>query len=158
MPDTAPAPDTYFTLFNEIGILEQLSRAILEKHLPPGFVAGQFAVLNHLIRVRDGRTPLELARAFQVPKTTMTHSLAVLQRHGLVTVAPNPGDGRSKCVWITPEGRAFRARTIAALAPDLAALDAAFPAAQVAPLLPVLSDLRRVMDAMRDPPPPRSPV
>jgi hypothetical protein len=31
-----------------------------------------FSVLNHLMRVEDGRTPLELARAFQVPKTTLS--------------------------------------------------------------------------------------
>lgn len=154
MPDTAPThdlpPDAYFTLFNEIGILEQLSRALFEARLPDGILVSQFAVLNHLIRVRDGRTPLDLARAFQVPKTTMTHTLAVLERHGLVRMTPNPDDGRSKCVWITAEGRAFRTAAIAALAPDIQALDARFPVARIAPLLPVLTELRRVMDAMRD--------
>lgn len=153
MPDTEPPsvpPDTFFTLFNEIGILEQLSRAMFEARLPQGILVSQFAVLNHLMRVRDGRTPLDLTRAFQVPKTTMTHTLSVLERHGLVRLAPNPDDGRSKCVWITEAGRTFRDRAIGALGPDLQALDARFPAARIAPLLPVLADLRRVMDAMRD--------
>lgn len=153
MPDPEPPkvpPETYFALFNEIGILEQLSRALFEARLPGGILVSQFAVLNHLIRVRDGRTPLDLSRAFQVPKTTMTHTLAVLERHGLVRMAPNPGDGRSKCVWLTDAGRRFRDEAIAALGPDMAALDARFPAARVAPLLPVLAELRRVMDAMRD--------
>lgn len=151
MPDRTPA-DTLFGLFNEIGILEQLSRALLEARLPPGFVQGQFAVLNHLVRVGDGRTPLDLARAFQVPKTTMTHSLAVLERHALVRIAPNPQDGRSKRVWITDDGRAFRDRTIAALAPDLDAIAAQFPVDRAAAVLPALADLRRLMDAMRDSP------
>jgi DNA-binding MarR family transcriptional regulator len=153
MPDPKPPdvpPETYFALFNEIGILEQLSRAMFEARLPDGILVSQFAVLNHLIRVRDGRTPLDLSRAFQVPKTTMTHTLAVLERHGLVRMAPNPGDGRSKCVWLTEAGRRFRDQAIAALGPDMAALDAAFPVARIAPLLPVLAELRRVMDAMRD--------
>ncbi|QYK41041.1 MAG: MarR family transcriptional regulator [Paracoccaceae bacterium] len=149
MPEPTPA-ETYFALFNEIGILEQLSRAVFEARLPKGFVLGQFAVLNHLVRVRDGRTPLELARAFQVPKTTMTHSLAVLDRHGLIRMEANPQDGRSKRVWITEDGRTFRERAIADLGPDLLALNAQFPVQRVAPLVPALADLRRVMDAMRD--------
>lgn len=149
MPDPSPA-DTYFALFNEIGILEQLSRAMFEARLPHGIMVGQFAVLNHLIRVRDGRTPLDLARAFQLPKTTMTHSLSVLHRHGLIRMEPNPDDGRSKCIWITDEGRAFRDRAIAGLAPDLAAIDAQFPATRLAAVLPVLTELRQVLDRMRD--------
>jgi hypothetical protein len=61
----------YFRLFNEIGIIEQLSRARFEARLPQGAPCPHFSVLNHLMRVEDGRTPLELARAFQVPKTTL---------------------------------------------------------------------------------------
>lgn len=149
-PPPEPQPGPWFALFTEIGILEQLSRALLEARLPRGMVAGQFAVLNHLIRVKDGRTPLELARAFQLPKTTMTHSLAVLERHGLIRLDPNPEDGRSKRAWITPEGRAFREATIAALAPDIAAIAAEYPSDRAAALLAPLAELRRVMDTARD--------
>ncbi len=150
MPDQNADLARYFEFFNEVGILNQLSTAMFEARLPPGFTVSQFAVLNHLIRVRDGRTPLDLARAFQVPKTTMTHSLAVLERHGLVQMAPNPGDGRSKCVWITDAGRTFRDTAIAALAPDIADIAARFPAQNLQSALPVLTALRRLMDAQRD--------
>jgi DNA-binding MarR family transcriptional regulator len=152
MTASAPAPDLalYFAFFNEVGILNQLASAMFETRLQGGLLVSQFAVLNHLIRVKDGQTPLVLARAFQVPKTTMTHSLAVLERLGLIEVAPNPGDGRSKCVWITAAGRSVRAAAIGALAPDLAALAAGFDSARIAAVLPVLADLRRVMDALRD--------
>lgn len=153
MDDTPTTPAALlFAVFNEIGILNQLSTAMFEARLPKGFVIGQFAVLNHLVRVRDGRTPLDLARAFQVPKTTMTHSLAVLERHGLVRLAPNPADGRSKRVWITDEGRRFRAAAIAALSPDLARIADAFPVDRLAPVLPELAALRKVLDALRDVP------
>ena len=73
----------YFSLFNEIGIIEQLGRALFESQLPDGFLMSHFSVLNHLIRVQDGQTPLKLAQAFQLPKTTMTHTLSVLEKHGL---------------------------------------------------------------------------
>lgn len=93
MSDTAMFD--YFRLFNEIGIIEQLSRNMFEARLPPGFVLAQFTVLNHLVRVGDGRTPIAIAQAFQVPKTSMTHSLAVLERAGLIEIRKNPKDVRS---------------------------------------------------------------
>lgn len=148
MPETPE--DTFNAFFLEVGILAQLSRALFEARLPPGFTLPQFTVLNHLVRVRDGRTPLDLARAFQVPKTSMTHSLAVLERHGLVEMRPNAKDGRSKCVFITEPGRAFRQKALESITPDMAALAARFPAARLAEALPVLTDLRQIMDAMRD--------
>ena len=155
MPDDQPTPEDIFNaFFLEVGILSQLSRAMFDLRLPPGIAVAQFSVLNHLVRVRDGRTPLDLARAFQVPKTSMTHSLAVLERHGLIRLAPNPADGRSKCAFITAEGRTFRQAALEALAPDMRALAARFPAARLAGVLPTLTELRRIMDALRDDPPP----
>ncbi len=145
-----PALIAYFALFNEIGILAQLSSAMFEARLPPGVLVSQFAILNHLIRVKDGRTPLDLARAFQVPKTTMTHTLALLEGRGHVRLDTNPRDGRSKLVWITPDGRDFRNRAITMLMPDIEALARVFPADRVQAMLPHLTALRETMDARRD--------
>ncbi|MBM3611828.1 MAG: MarR family transcriptional regulator [Alphaproteobacteria bacterium] len=151
MADRGPTPDpTLFAFFTEVGILAQLSRAAFEARLPEGFNLPQFSVLNHLERVRDGQTPRALARAFQVPKTSMTHSLAVLERHALIEMRPNVRDGRSKCVFITDAGRAFRQRAVESLLPDMAAIAARFPVAHLSEVLPVLSALRQVMDRMRD--------
>ncbi|WP_299555918.1 MarR family transcriptional regulator [uncultured Tateyamaria sp.] len=148
MHDTDPS--VFFEVFNEIGIIEQLSRAILEARLPHGLIAPHFSVLNHLIRVSDGRTPMEMARAFQVPKTSMTHTLKGLEAHGLVETRPNPEDGRSKRVWLTQAGRDLRAEVIAALGPDFAKLAQEFDVARLVEIRPVLSDLRAYLDAARD--------
>jgi DNA-binding MarR family transcriptional regulator len=142
-------PD-YFRFFNEIGIIEQLARNIFEARLPPGFVIAQFSVLNHLVRVGDGRTPIALARAFQVPKTSMTHSLAVLENAGLIVFGKNPKDGRSKLVHITDAGRRFRQDAIDALAPDIKRIARHFPPDQVDRMLPALEALRKILDADRD--------
>jgi DNA-binding MarR family transcriptional regulator len=80
----------------------------------------------------------------------MTHSLAVLERAGLIEMRPNARDGRSKCVFITEAGRAFRLGAISSLMPDMAVIAAEFPVDRVAVMLPALADLRRTMDAMRD--------
>jgi len=139
-----------FRLFNEIGILEQLSRAFLEARLPDGLIAPHFAVVNSLIRVKDGRTPLELARAFQVPKTTMTHTLAGLEKHKLVEMRPNPEDGRSKRVWLTEMGRAFRDKAIADMGPLFDDLAEGVEPAHIEAILPVLEELRVFMDDYRN--------
>ena len=140
----------YFRLFNEIGILEQLSRAILQARLPTGMLVSHFSVLNHLIRVKDGCTPLELARVFQVAKTTMSHTLAGLEAACLVEMRPNAADARSKQVWITAKGRSFRDNAIAAVQPDLNDLALEFPEGRIAKVLPELEELRKIMDRRRE--------
>ncbi|WP_299144035.1 MarR family transcriptional regulator [uncultured Tateyamaria sp.] len=146
-----PNPAVFFEVFTEIGIIEQLSRALLEAQLPAGLIAPHFTVLNHLTRVADGRTPMEMARAFQIPKTSMTHTLKVLEAHGLIETRANPEDGRSKRVWLTDKGRDVRAQTIASLAPVMAELAAGFDIERLLEIKPVLTDLRVFMDAARDP-------
>lgn len=140
----------YFVFFNEIGIIEQLIRTLLEAKLPKGFLISHFSVLNHLVRVTDGQTPLALARAFQVPKTTMTHTLRVLQRHALIEIRPNPRDKRSKCVFITTAGQKFRDEAINDIAPDLEAVRAHFPLDIMAKLVPTLTEVRQFLDDYRD--------
>lgn len=149
-PASGPPVGTAFAVFVEIGIIGQLSTALLEARLPKGMVAAQFAVLNHLSSRPEGETPLQLARAFQVPKTSMSHSLAVLDERGLVVMAPNPADARSKIVRITPEGLAFRTGVIDALGPDIAQALAALHPGTLDRVLPLLRHLRQVMDRARD--------
>jgi DNA-binding MarR family transcriptional regulator len=152
MAEDSSPPDAaaWFALFTEIGIIAQLSQALLGRHLPDGLTADHYAVLNHLHRVRDGATPLDMARAFQVPKTTMTHRLAVLEAAGMVQLAPNPEDGRSKRVWLTEAGRRLREAAMVRLAPDIARVAGRLPPDAVSGLLPGLRLLRAVLDADRD--------
>lgn len=139
-----------FAVFTETGIIAQLTATLLEARLPKGMVAAQFGVLNHLSSRPVGETPLQLARAFQVPKTSMTHSLAVLERTALIEMVPNPADGRSKIVRITPAGAAFRDRIINVLAPDIATALAETDPQMLEKILPLLRHLRVALDAARD--------
>jgi DNA-binding MarR family transcriptional regulator len=140
----------YFSFFNEIGIIHQLSRALFEARLPRGVTVPHFSVLNHLIRVGDGPTPLKLANAFQVPKTTMTHTLSGLVERGWIEMRPNPEDGRSKRVFLTDAGRTFRDEAIALLDPDIAWLGEAVSSDSVADIVPRLAEIRKILDARRD--------
>ncbi|TVS06810.1 MAG: MarR family transcriptional regulator [Rhodobacteraceae bacterium] len=144
-----PELSEYFLLFTEIGILEQLSRVRLEACLPAGFVQSQFAVLNHLARIGAGQTPGALARAFQVPKTSMTHSLSILERHGLIERAPHPADRRSALIHLTDRGQQFRVEVLERLARDMARLAHSFPVEEITRLRAELEDLRRFLDQDR---------
>ena len=139
-----------FSFFNEVAIIAQLSGSLFERRLPDGFLVSHFAVLNHLARLGDGKTPLALARAFQVPKTTMTHTLGGLEKAGLIRYAPNPRDGRSKCVMLTGAGRVFRDEAIDRIGPDRRAIAEAIPLERVAAVLPLLAEMRDWLDRERD--------
>ncbi len=148
MPDDNHAP--YYTLFLEAGIINQIGSAFLEARLPKGLLVSHFGVVSHLIRVRDAATPLELAKAFQVAKTTMTHTLGGLEKHGFIQFRPNPKDGRSKQVCLTAAGRQFHDEAVAKLSPVFAELSQRFSPERVRVLLPELSNFRAEVDHLRD--------
>jgi DNA-binding MarR family transcriptional regulator len=143
-------PDAFFAFFTEIGILAQLSQTRFERLMPAGMTLAQFTVLNHCVRVSDGRSPATLARAFQVTKATMTSTLQRLEQKGLVAIHSDPRDGRSKIVHITEAGRAMRESCIAATRPWAEDLLAKFDAREISGLIPRLAALRIILDAERD--------
>lgn len=150
--DTRPQEDNEamplgFAFFNEVGILSQLSTALLAKCLPDGMHPSHFSILNHLSRLGDGRTPVRIANAMQVTKNTMTHSLKVLEGRGFVEVRPNPDDGRGKLVFLTPAGRAFRDRAIVDV---LREFDDLLGPEQIAAMERCIDDLRILRKFMDD--------
>lgn len=147
MPDADDPP--LFRVMNEIGIINQLATTRAERMLPAGLTLAQFTVLNHFVRLGGERAPAELARAFQVTKQTMTSTLARLARAGLVSIRPDPADGRAKRVAITPRGREVRESAVAAMARAFADADRLLPADELARLLPLLVALRQRLDSSR---------
>jgi DNA-binding MarR family transcriptional regulator len=141
--------ESLFRLFNEIGIIAQLSGNAFEKVMPAGMTLPQFVVLNHLTRLGGNKTPLDLARAMQVTKGTMTNTLGHLERAGHISIVPDQQDRRSKRVDITEAGRAAREQAIWALAPELKQIGDRFSPQIVRELLPHLATLRAILDSRR---------
>ena len=152
LPETpaGSAAQLMFDVLNEIGIIAQLSRSLLESRLADGLTQHHFGALNHLVRLGDGRTPLEMARAFQVPKTSMSHTLAGLEKRQLIRVVPNPQDGRGKLIYLTEAGRVLRNNAIHTLTPDILAMIPQFGADDAEQVLPLLRKLRALLDSARD--------
>ncbi len=149
-PAIEPAGDPpEFRFFNEIGIIGQLSQNLFETVMPVGLSVAQFGVLNHFVRLGGRRNPVELARSFQVSKPAMTKLVAKLREKGLVTVEPDPTDGRGKLVSITKQGERMRNDAIAKLAPILAAFGKTGASRDIAKTIPVLEAVRIWLDENR---------
>lgn len=89
-----------------VGYLTNLAGRLLvrelERHLAPiGLSPGHMPVL---LALEDGaaQTQKALAERAGVEQATMTATLARMERDGLVTRRPNPEDGRSTLVALTP--------------------------------------------------------
>lgn len=139
-----------FQFFNEIGIIQQLATAAFQAKMPDGLHVSHFSVLNHLVRLKDGVTPLSIANAFQVSKGNMTNTLSVLSKRGLIRLAPHETDGRSKVVYLTGEGRIFQKQAIESLFPTIAALDEKVDWSRVIQIVPELERIRKVLDENRN--------
>lgn len=151
MPANMTDDPIAFTFFNEIGIIDQLAGALLERALPPGMTRAQFGILNHFVRLGHGEcSPAQLASAFQVTRPTMSSTLSRLARSGLVHIRDDPADGRAKLVSITEKGRVARQQALVALGKVLPVLEQLLGADDVAIALPILRRLRIAMDAARD--------
>lgn len=142
------------SLFAALSAAHHAAQRLIEARLPPGLNAPQFAVLERLAWQGEGQTPADIAQVFGWPKTSMSHTVTVLETRGLVRLERNPRDGRSKCLWLTPKGRALALKGRAAVEADLATIAALAPDAaldqltrDMLSLATRLSDQRRYSDA-----------
>jgi len=89
----------------------RLSEARLK---PLGFGVGHLPVL---VALQDGRasTQRDLARFAKVEQPPMAQMLARMQRDGLIRLAPDPADGRSRRVTLTELAKARLPDAVAAL-------------------------------------------
>ena len=78
---------------------------IFDAHLlPEGLTVTQYGLLGHL-KSLDGISLGVLARKLIMDPTTLTRTLRPLERRGLLVVARDPQDRRSRRLHLTDEGR-----------------------------------------------------
>lgn len=121
---------------------------IIEKRLRRNFkeqfdtTLPRFDVLAMLDRMPDGRNMGSLSRALLVSNGNVTSIVRQLQDQGLVVARPDPLDGRSAIVSMTPKGKAHFAELAAAHHGWVRDALQDFPAAQQEHLLALLTDLK----------------
>lgn len=140
-----------FEFLNEIGIIDQLTSAMLTNALPCGMTKAQFTVLNHSVRLDIAeKLPAELASTFQVRRPTITSTLTRMESAGLIAIRLDPKDGRGKLVSITAQGRDMRERCSAALQTVIPAIGSVVSDPEMKALFPALRKIRAGLDALRD--------
>lgn len=92
-------------------MLRKASRAVTrlydERLAGHGLTVTQFAILRNL--AREGDLPLNrLAQLLVMDRSSLYRTIAPVERHGWVTIAPI--DGRTKVACLTPAGRAVMER------------------------------------------------
>ena len=114
--NTSYGPAEAFAYFIEACETVHLSEAMLDRCLPDDMHRSHFYIVNHLVRLGDGQTPLQITAAMHVTKATVSNSLALLEKRGFVKTRPCDLDARSKQVFLTERGREFQKQTIGTLA------------------------------------------
>lgn len=133
-------------LFSEILTNDQLIRSRLSRVLPKGMEISHFAVLNHLARTGEERSPAQLAKSFHVTRGAMTNTLSKLEWAGYVHIRPDWEDARRKMVSISGAGRMARDAAISAITPMVSELIADLGEDRVRASLPVLRELRAKLE------------
>lgn len=82
--------------------LGQLYDDVLE---PTGMRSTQYTLLAHIKRLAKPAVS-ELAAELVIDRSAMAHTLRTLERSGLISVAADPNDRRTKRATLTPEGEA----------------------------------------------------
>ena len=88
-----------------------LARRFDEALRPLGLTNGQFSLLMSLNRPEPAGMG-GVANLLAMDRTTLTAALKPLERRGLLTVAPDPKDGRARVLSLPPDGRALLAQAL----------------------------------------------
>ena len=134
------------TLFSEISAIDHLLKVRLSKSLPAGMELSHFAILNHISGLDGEKTPLQLARSFNVTKGAITNSLAKLSKMGYIHIRPDWEDARSKLVSISKAGKSARANAVSNIEPILGDLMRIMGTEKTKSILPFLRDLRILLN------------
>jgi DNA-binding MarR family transcriptional regulator len=100
-----------------------LARRFDDALRPIGLTNGQFSLLVSLNRPKPpGMTAV--ASLLVMDRTTLTAALKPLQRRGLVKIAPDPADRRSRLMTLTAKGQRLLVRAVPIWKKTHAAIDA----------------------------------
>ncbi|MGD9529176.1 MarR family winged helix-turn-helix transcriptional regulator [Pseudonocardia sp.] len=125
-----------------------LERRLRDRIAASGVVPGQFAQLLALYEA-DGLTQAELCARVQVEQPTMANTLARMERDGLITREPDPGDKRRSRVRLTPRAREIEPELVAAAREVNAEAVHGLPAGEVAAFMASLAAVIANLDPTR---------
>lgn len=141
-PDANPARDFGSRLFR-LGLAWR--REMDQGMRQLGLSDGTWRPVLHLGRKGDGLRQTELAASLGIEGPSLVRLLDRLERTGLLERRADPGDRRSKTLWLTPAGREALERIEAAYAATSDRLLGKIGAAELERCLEVLARIERAL-------------
>jgi DNA-binding MarR family transcriptional regulator len=115
MPDAPEQPRPRGTLLLDVFVLGQLAGDLLDRALAERGASPDGFAVHSVIGALGPLTPTQLAAWLGMPLTTVSDYLRRLDERGHLERLPNPDDGRSQLVTLTPEGRTALDQALPAL-------------------------------------------
>ncbi|WP_078901680.1 MarR family winged helix-turn-helix transcriptional regulator [Actinacidiphila yeochonensis] len=102
--------DTYFALLESVSLLQyQLEQQL---RTDGGISYAQFELLARLADATGPLTMTQLADGIVYSRSGLTYQAGLLEKAGLITRGPDPGDDRATAVTLTEDGRSLIRRIL----------------------------------------------
>lgn len=85
-----------------------LHQALALAQQPLGLAPAQYKILV-LLWLKDSQTQRDLVLKLDIEQSTIGSTLNRMERDGLIQRRPNPDDGRSQFICLTPRGKKLKA-------------------------------------------------
>jgi DNA-binding MarR family transcriptional regulator len=115
----ADAPAAGTNVLFDVWLVSRATTGLLDAALAPTGLSGDEFGIYSALTSAEALTPSELARWTAAPPTTVSSYVKRLEQRGHVAREPNPADGRSYRIRLTPEGRRAHQAAGAAFLPVL---------------------------------------
>lgn len=142
-----PRPHGLLTWLQVVRCYQKASRRLSERLAPLELTNAQLDVLANLLAGPEhGLTQEQLGQRLLVTKGNVSGLLDRLGERGLITRRPNPEDGRSKLVQLTPTGFALAEQAVQVQRNFIAGLMQPLTAADLEHLSRVLDQVEERLD------------
>jgi DNA-binding MarR family transcriptional regulator len=139
--------NTYETILFDVFLTNQKRGQLIEAALADTDLPAEDYPFYVIIGAEGPWTPTDLARRLMLPLTTVLFRVRRLERRGHAERKPNPDDGRSFTIRLTPAGQKLLGKARPKFRAAAEAVEAQLGPEQVAALRDALGNLRTTIDA-----------
>jgi DNA-binding MarR family transcriptional regulator len=139
--------NTYETILLDVFMTNQKRAQLIELALRGTDLPPEDYPVYVIVGAEGPWTPTELAERLRMPLTTVLFRLKRLERRGHAERVPNPNDGRSFTVRLTPAGKLLLAKARPKFRAAAESVEERLGAGRVEEMRTGLADLRDAIDA-----------